>query len=215
MTSPQKEYGSFNDPVLVPTSLLVYRRFRLNYEGKLISMTSEDSYSSAPFDVMTGRFTAQCRKRFSPVGFMHSVFPDEIEPGTYTTHSAPQVGCECGYYAHYSPNDNFFPDSKTFSDRAWHVPMGTLFGAVEVSGRTVCGSRGVRAEKMRIRALSFDWNSIVFFDGRSYFDVVAQWTDYLQACVEKYGVDAYATKEAIIKAFPQPDISDLLKKRDG
>lgn len=210
MTNPQKEYGSYNDPVLVPTSLLVYRRFRLSAEGQLKSMTGRDTGYRKEFVSLTGQFEARCRKAQSTRVF-HSVLYEEIEP-YFPPHSAPEVGCECGYYAHYSPDDNFFPGEMTFSDRSFHAPTGILFGAIEVSGKTICGSRGVRAERMKIRALSFDWATIRFFDGIRYCDVQPKWTEYLQSRVEQYDAKAYRSKEAIIEDFPRPDISELLEK---
>jgi hypothetical protein len=56
-------------------------------------------------------------------------------------HHAPQVGCDCGIYAWYAPDDT----------RILHA---RVFGAVEASGLVLMGERGFRAERVRIKAVA-------------------------------------------------------------
>ncbi|HEY8526687.1 MAG TPA: hypothetical protein VIL48_17085 [Acidimicrobiales bacterium] len=65
----------------------------------------------------------------------------EAQEGPAPDHRAPQLGCDCGIYAWYAPDDT----------RILHA---RVFGVVEASGVVLMGERGFRAEKVRIRAVA-------------------------------------------------------------
>lgn len=69
---------------------------------------------------------------------------------------APRVDCQCGFYASYDPETNFFDEYRfqAVGGFAQHLPP--VFAVVEMSGRVLMGKRGVRAEKMRIVATAID-----------------------------------------------------------
>jgi hypothetical protein len=55
-------------------------------------------------------------------------------------HKAPFVGCRCGIYAWYQPDDT-------------GILHAGVFGAVEASGVILLGDRGFRAERARVVAI--------------------------------------------------------------
>jgi len=55
-------------------------------------------------------------------------------------HSSPSIGCRCGIYAWYEPDDT-------------GILSGRVFGVVEASGLILIGDRGFRAERTRIAAV--------------------------------------------------------------
>jgi hypothetical protein len=94
------------------------------------------------------------------------------------SHKSPHERCACGFYAHYDPATDFYPamawcdptlgtngrltlgalldDQAAFS--VWVEPFIAVRAVVEMSGKVVMGSLGVRAEKMKVVALSVDWS---------------------------------------------------------
>lgn len=63
-------------------------------------------------------------------------------------HDAPFVGCACGVYGWYRPDDS-------------RLIPGVVFGAVEASGRVLLGDYGFRAERVRVCALVTSWPPLV------------------------------------------------------
>jgi hypothetical protein len=87
----------------------------------------------------------------------------------------PNVHCTCGFYAHYHQATDFYEDTAwTWAPDlrydeidymlADHGSVGfvephiMVRAVVEVTGTVVMGSRGVRAEKMKIVAFAIDWD---------------------------------------------------------
>ena len=90
---------------------------------------------------------------------------------------APDTNCTCGFYGLYDPNN---------------VDSVDVRGVVEVSGRVILGTRGVRAQKAKIVALATVNPTIkARYRGVDYFD----WPSEME---EKY---------------PVTDVSALLKGR--
>jgi hypothetical protein len=184
---------------LVPQSLLVYRHFFVSMHGeewvqdmdglkamqftklstpKLISMNGrEASYTEGG----PGPFTARCVRTntFFGAAGVHAGVPDKRPTGE---HKSPHVDCTCGFYAHYDPGTDFYPDTgwtlggpergsvvwDAFSQYggSYHTvtyaePYIMVRAVVEMSGTVVMGSKGVRAEKMKVVAMAIDWNKFV------------------------------------------------------
>jgi hypothetical protein len=93
-----------------------------------VSGTSLNSLNGEPWHAATA--VAQCRRR--SIG---------SRPDT-PLHVVPDPRCSCGFYAFYRPD--LIPTSV----------QGRVFGAAEVSGILICAELGVRAERMRILALT-------------------------------------------------------------
>lgn len=136
----------------------------------------------------------------------------------------PDVRCSCGFYSSYSPYTNFFAitldDAKR--DRAaaqrgaagHHYPrdynLPPVFGVIEASGRCLMGSKGVRSERMEVKALALDHEHAHF----SSF-IERGGTIDLTKLGAKYEVPVFDHIERMIEEFPQPDLSNLLKNQEG
>lgn len=68
------------------------------------------------------------------------IAPRHREPMLPSDHKAPFVGCRCGIYAWYQPDDT-------------GILHAGVFGAVEASGVILLGDRGFRAERARVVAI--------------------------------------------------------------
>ena len=85
----------------------------------------------------------------------------------------PHPDCTCGFYARYHHT----------------VPDGITSGVIEVSGRVILGTKGVRAERARIMA--------------------NEWTnDYIMAMYPS--VKWFRNKEDMWAEYPPPDVSELI-----
>lgn len=60
---------------------------------------------------------------------------------------SPDPGCECGFYAFYRPEEA-------------RNQRGAYFGVIEASGTIIPGTKGFRAERARIAAVSIPWWSL-------------------------------------------------------
>ena len=104
---------------------------------------------------------------------------------TWAEHSAPHPDCSCGFYAFYRPD--FVPTSAP----------GRVFGAAEVSGTLICAEFGVRAERMRILA-------------------VTAWVDPTPSgasvpVLDLHGLPVYASRDAMLADYPpDPAWAELL-----
>ena len=58
-------------------------------------------------------------------------------------HLAPVHSCTCGFYASYSPTTDFYSTHTGYR----------AFAAVEVSGRVIMATKGVRAQKMKFKGI--------------------------------------------------------------
>jgi len=171
-------------------------------------------------------------------------------------HPAPRADCRCGFYAHYEPNGDFYP-SQTWDDfreddrrrvNPFDVtsnnppPYAMVRAVVELSGTVVLGTRGVRAEKMRIVAAALDWSkwsntsiehsnyvvrademdmfgtfygdmvSLYYLDRRPGADTLRRGQDELNRIAHMYGFTPYYNIQTMHSAHPQPDLGDLRPK---
>lgn len=200
----QKDYGTGGDPLLVPSSLLVYRRFKVMHGDQLSPMSSVFPYESCLFDEGTKTLSAYCERAVLEMSF--------------SSHISPLLNCSCGFYAHYSPQDDFYAGVIDVQKLAYPTDTFRVFGAVEVSGRVVCGSRGVRAERMKIVAVCPDWEYFNTYYGYIRFDYTrssghykAQFMNATLDAVKRYGARVYEYQDDLVQDYPQPDISQLLK----
>ena len=90
---------------------------------------------------------------------------------------APVTHCTCGFYGLYDPND---------------VDSVDVRGVIEVSGRVILGTRGVRAQKAKIVALA-TLNPMIRLRYR--------------------GVDYFKWPSAMEEKYPVTDVSALLEGR--
>lgn len=166
------DYGTADDPILIPGALIAFRHFQGHqtlgdtlygpeadwwYDSteslKALFEWGRPEHLRAPKYVLTpmavndpavyrkdhlddeGWFTADCQ--------LDRLFPHPI------------TECRCGFYAHYTHQADFYPA------KIWKGSIPVVYAAVEMSGTTVCGSKGVRAEKMRILAITPDWRKYI------------------------------------------------------
>jgi hypothetical protein len=114
---------------LVPGSLRGYRTWRLRRRDVPEGMLPMTSLTRRHV-VWTPTLTARCAASDLE---MRKV-PE------FEDHSAPHLGCNCGIYAWYTPDDTA-------------RLKGRIFGAVEASGLVLMGDRGFRAERVRVVAV--------------------------------------------------------------
>jgi len=109
-------------------------------------------------------------------------------------HGSPRENCTCGIYAHYLPLESY--------DRKDNV-----FGTVEASGKIIMGTKGFRAEKVRITSLSGFGTSTQWFETAEKTRGI-----YPEALVDfctSIGVPYFPTVKQMIHEFPQEDLSSL------
>lgn len=129
----QSDYLGHDEPnnfPLVPRSLTVYRHFALEGEKskpigiKPMGQTFSSGSSIYPYENM---YTASCNASSSRT----------------SAHKSPDVKCQCGFYASYDPDTDFYA----------YVTDPRVFAATEAFGHVVMATKGVRAEKMRIKGM--------------------------------------------------------------
>jgi len=101
-------------------------------------------------------------------------------------HTVPNKDHTCGFYCRYDPEDL---DGIVSSSAA-------VFGAVDVHGKLILGTRGLRAEYAEIVALTYENCEI----SKRIIDLYA----------EKYEVPVFETMEKLVKGYPRSDVSDLV-----
>jgi hypothetical protein len=101
-------------------------------------------------------FTADCGRQptGAPLGVTRMMYMNTFK--VPPAHSAPGNGCSCGFYAHYDSSEDFYRGSR------WNPTEGFAYvrTVVELSGTVVMGTKGVRAEKMRLKAMAVDWDKM-------------------------------------------------------
>lgn len=108
-------------------------------------------------------------------------------PTFQTEHQAPQLNCTCGFYACYSPATTQWGQAIPF------------MGVVELSGRMVLGTRGVRAERARIVA-----SLQPYWPARAAERIKDMYPD----------VKWFRNHEDMVEAFPPQDVSELIKEEE-
>lgn len=114
-------------------------------------------------------------------------------------HTAPHLRCECGFWAYHHPD---------YTDDIGLGTMLTCLAAVEVWGRTVLGTKGVRAEKMKISGVVVPESLQV---GSMYDDrIMLAW----KSLVKSLGVPEFQSRGELVRAFPPKDVTHLLPKKE-
>lgn len=75
--------------------------------------------------------------------------------GARTSHTAPDEGCSCGFYAYFDHGKPIRTLSRAYSDAGYGVIAGTIRG----HGRTLIGTDGFRCEKAQIESLYIEKGS--------------------------------------------------------
>ncbi len=109
-------------------------------------------------------------------------------------HSSPELDCTCGIYAHYLPLESY--------ERTHNV-----FGVVEASGRLLMGTKGFRAEKAKIVALSGYGPSTQWFSTKEKTRGIYP-EDVVDFCT-RIGVPYFPTVKQMVYEFPQVDLRSL------
>lgn len=178
----QHDYGKASDPerALVPGALVAYRHFQLDLKyGRLLPMNVrpskqtalQDAYrpadiggywdEEAGFSINPPLHEAICNRFNRP----YVMFPGEQERPPHG--KAPVKNCSCGFYASYDPATDFYPSftwGKEYAEEVGSEEFASVVivrAAVELTGRVVMGTKGVRAEKMKILGLAIDWSKYV------------------------------------------------------
>jgi hypothetical protein len=177
-----------NEDTLVPGTLTGYRRFRFSVDTESLTAVAQCHVVITPGE-NTARHTIYNQSPWRPR------IPGEFsydEP-----HEAPREGCTCGFYGYYTPD----LIDKTFNDNSW-----TCCAAVEVWGKVILGTKGFRAEKMRILGIvpprEIGWSGDV---GRIFWDRV----------VRKHDVPGYRHVGALVDAHPPQDVRHLIPEPEA
>jgi len=154
---------------LFPGSLRGYRAWSLDY-NYLVLHAINSGY---------GGWEPGVNKANCPVASTHFMHKSN-------KHDIPSKDHTCGFYCRYDPEDL---DGIISSSAA-------VFGAVDVHGRLILGTRGLRAEYAEIVALTYENCEI----SKRIIDLYA----------EKYEVPVFETMEKLVKGYPRSDVSDLV-----
>lgn len=174
-------------------------------------------------------FAAECGR--SPQSKMKFSF---FFPGTAKKdhHEAPGDGCSCGFYAHYEPDSDFYDGTVWYPGET----MTLVRAVVEMSGRVVLGTKGVRAEKMKLLAMSVDYAKMAqrkrpdpyeevmtlsgwraFPESRDYTyeekrSIRARSGIAVENTARLYGARFYDDPWVMYKDYPKPNIDHLFPK---
>ncbi|MFF5973666.1 hypothetical protein ACFY7C_19275 [Streptomyces sp. NPDC012769] len=154
MMPHQRDYGDAGDATLVPGALTAYRHFFMYSDGgpRLLPMAIHCGAGA-------GVYTKSESTRGKAEVFQAQCYSYATIWGTRGAHDTPSLDCTCGFYAHYFPETDFYDDEywDAFQDGEGLLDHAIVRAVVEVSGRVVVGALGVRAEKIKIKALAIDW----------------------------------------------------------
>lgn len=224
----RNDYGQPGDnTALVPESLTVYRHFKLS-----ISMPNrlQGMGNSFPYD-KPGIQESLCTKYLtSTPGACADPSQSTRESRALTSHDSPELGCSCGFYAHYDPQTDFYDgatwtaspgrlrtDFKLYLSngggstspfyRTIPSPVPMVRSVVEMSGRVIMGRLGVRAQKMHIKAVAVDWTKCISFG--STMATEREVENRLRSTARFLGAKFYVDFKDMYKAYPKPDLSAL------
>lgn len=215
-----------------------YVEFPLDHAGIYFDIDHPYSWQGRTSRPMV--FKSECKKArgYDPV--INSFQAFVTNEFSYPLHPAPEAGCSCGFYAHYSPAEDFYPSAKwgwdDYGYTTFHAPdfygKTTMVKAVvEMSGKVVMGTRGVRAEKMDICALALDWSKYRALNVEEEF----YWSlpqarprsnhpssgvrEHMEVLTRKiaanYGAVFFEYSQDMDESYPQPDVSHLMPKQEG
>lgn len=110
--------------------------------------------------------------------------------------SAPQRDCVCGFYGAYNLHDLF--DAPGVS---WSHHYMICVAVVEAYGKIILSTKGFRAEKMKIVALApYKRDEHHYLCARRSGAGVG---------LPEYGIDVVRTPEALLRRYPQQDLSNF------
>jgi hypothetical protein len=205
MNDAPHDYGNGRDPQLVPSTLRVYRHFRIDQGERLAPMSVQPARYQYP---VATRYTAQCLR----------------DAYGSSPHEAPHFSCACGFYASYRPTEDFYPGElwrrAPDDPRSFHLtPIATA--VCEVSGRVVMGTKGVRAQYMEIKALALDTSKYRMADlvggqsSQKYRHDLTWGRMAVTAAAQRHGAVYWPTAKGMREAHPPPDISHLLPQTES
>lgn len=122
-----------------------------------------------------------------PINWLPCSFVARVERVATLDHRVGSLGCYCGFYAFYD-----FNKSRALEYGLSLYPWRDLiFGVVEAKGIVTLGTRGFRAEKMRII------ETITFSSGAFQSQSLEPTIDRIQELLDKYKNELSATKGLI------------------
>lgn len=153
----QRDYGNEgSDTPLVPGSLRLYRHFK-GESSRLFPMNSIFNGENPYDNTDIGLYVASCHKaNRGGAAWASQVYSTSVGVSNTEHGPSPKKSCQCGFYAHYEPTTDFYPDYD------WSIEQGPgpkimIKAVVEMQGRVVLGTKGVRGERMKIVAIAPDW----------------------------------------------------------
>ena len=192
-----------------------------------------------PVRASDGVFTADCRRfAYAALGIMPT---QEIQLALNDVHSAPNRKCRCGFYAHYDPQEDFYAGTYWYwQDKYLWQNAALVKAVVELSGRVVMGTKGVRAERMKIVAISADWDKYRRHPNDRVVDWSGNWSIYpdwslhsaytserkpssstedevnqmVRDTALRYGSRYFYTPSSMYHCYPKQDVSALLESSD-
>lgn len=162
------------EEAVVPAALRGYRTWDITGGGELASLR-------LPYRWQFGAQRARCLAQDC------NCWVCRLRPGFGEHHDAPNAGCECGIYGWYAPNDT-------------RLMGGSVFGAIEVTGRVLMGTHGFRAERARVLGL--------VIEGPALLSIL------YDRCRDNL-VQIYHSRSELIAALPPDDVSHLVDHRCG
>jgi hypothetical protein len=169
---------------MVPGVLRGFRHFRLCTappDGTLMSLNNHIEYES-------GFVEATCTRDI----------PQWAADGTEVAsdHLAPVEDCSCGIYGWYDPKK---------IDQGFGASNERVTGVVEVKGRVVMGTKGFRAQAVRIIAICLPPAGVTA-KGKDGLDLLRAFD---RAC-EKYDAVPVRSLAEMTELYPPEDVSSLL-----
>lgn len=158
---------------VVPAALRGYRTWHHSSDGGL--------WSRMPYEWGFGEQPAQCLTSRACSCVICSFY--NYRRAERPVHSAPDAGCECGFYGWYSPVDS-------------RLQLGSVFGAVEVTGRVLMGTHGFRAERARVLGLVIESATLG--------------AQVLRQRAEVSLVPVFSSRAALLEQLPPDDVSSLV-----
>lgn len=139
----QQACSGITETPLVVGSVNGYRMFTMDHEGRLHAFSNEWYIWKPGENVAVCKVATVNRYVLGSTSFVLSHNP----AGPQCTERVPNPACTCGFYAYHC---------KLGDSPGWgEAPKDSIhmMGIVECYGKVVIGSKGMRCEKARIRAL--------------------------------------------------------------
>jgi hypothetical protein len=137
-----------------------------------------------------------------PVGVMESEHVGYPRFDEVVVHSGckgnPQKDHSCGIYAAHKLGGE--------DNRGW------ILGSIKAYGKTIVGTRGFRAGKAEIEALTLSesWISRYLLFGDAHEPTILELWDRVDKMGEKYQVPVFRSAQALVEAFPPISVEHLL-----